>query len=72
MVPVIILIVVIFVFIGSVYLNSKIEVPQDAELPDKCMGCNLSCNKKTEILTPEIIEQIKADIHCQEGNDERQ
>ena len=61
---------VIFIFVGSTYLNSKVKVPDNIELPDKCTGCNLACDKKTETLTPEIIEKIKADIHCQEGNNE--
>ena len=66
----IILIVVIFVFVGSTYLNSKVKVPDNIELPDKCVGCNLDCNKKESVLTKEIIEQIKAEIHCQDKQNE--
>jgi len=66
----IILIVVIFVFVGSTYLNSKVKVPDNIELPDKCVGCNLACDKKESVLTKEVIEQIKADIHCQEEKHE--
>lgn len=66
-----ILIVIVFVFVGSSYLNAKIKVPEDLELPEKCVGCQLQCNKKEVTLTKEIIDEIKADIKCQEENNER-
>ena len=68
--PVLILIAVILLFVGSTYFNSKVKVPDDIELPEKCQGCNLQCDKKDSPLTEEIIEQIKADIRCQEENNE--
>ncbi len=70
MIKILILIIVILVFVGSTYLNSKVKVPEGLELPDKCQGCNLQCDKKESPLTEEIIEQIKADIRCQEENNE--
>ena len=68
--PALILIAVILLFVGSTYFNSKVKVPDDIELPEKCHGCNLQCDKKDSPLTEEIIEQIKADIRCQEENNE--
>ena len=66
----IILIAVILLFVGSTYFNSKIKVPDDLELPDQCVGCKMECSKKDATLTKEIIEEIKADLKCQEENNE--
>ena len=44
--PALILIAVILLFVGSTYFNSKVKVPDDIELPEKCQGCNLQCDKK--------------------------
>lgn len=69
---IIVIVALVFIFIGVTILNMKTKVPEGIELPEKCHGCSFtSCEKKKEVLTKEVVEQIKNDLHCQEEKDER-
>lgn len=59
-------------FVVVTILNAKTKIPEGIELPDKCAGCNLICNKRETTLTKEVIEEINKDIHCQERNNEHE
>lgn len=69
---IILIIILVVIFIVVTTLNIKTKVPEGIDIPEKCNGCNmLDCKHHKDVLTKEIIEEIKKDIKCKENSDER-
>ncbi len=73
MFEIILVVGLVVIFIGVTILNTRTKVPEGIELPEKCEGCRIdSCKHKKEILTKEVVEEIKKDLACKEENNEGQ
>lgn len=69
---IILIIILVVIFIVVTALNIKTKVPEGIDLPEKCNGCKMTdCKHHQDVLTKEIIEEIKKDIKCKENSDER-
>lgn len=69
---IILVIVLVIIFIGVTILNIKTKVPEGIELPEKCNGCNMvNCKYHNNVLTQEVVEEIKNNLNCKEEDDER-